>query len=103
MLTKMQATTRLYSTPQATNETLQENIQRFTDLAIQATGTDLTAVTCQVAVLFIIHLVNKEIKKQVEGSWIIQTLRNAITLAQEAEIKLRVWRLVGWWSFCYAH
>ena len=65
----MHAATRIHLCPYATIEALQEYIQRFTDLVIQATGTDLTAMTCQVTTdLFIRHLFNKEIKKQVAGA-----------------------------------
>ena len=43
---------------------------------------------CQVTIVFIRHLFNKDIKKQVLGAKDIQTLRHAITLAVEEEIKL---------------
>ena len=59
----MHAATKINSRPQAGNETLQEYIQRLTDLVIQAADTDPTAVTCQVTIMFIRHLFNKEIKK----------------------------------------
>ena len=56
---------------------------------MHATGVDATAVTCQVnVILFIRHHFSKEIKKQVAGTRNIQTLRYAMTVAQEAEIKL---------------
>ena len=52
-----------------------------------ATGSDPTSVTCQVTIiLFIVHLFNKEIKKQVAGAKNNLTLRHAMTLAQEVEI-----------------
>ena len=44
--TKMHAATRILSRPQATNKTLQEYTQRFTDLVIKAMGTDPTVGTC---------------------------------------------------------
>ena len=82
----MHAANGIYSQPKATKETLQEYIQTFTDLVFEANGTDPTAVTCQVTViLFIQHLFNKEIMKQVAGSKI---LRHAVTLANKTEIKL---------------
>ena len=46
--TKEHAATQIHSRLQAANETLQEYMQRFTDLVIQATGADPTSVTCQV-------------------------------------------------------
>ena len=62
----MHAATGIHSRSKATNETLQEYIQWFMNLVILATGTDPNAVTCHVTiVLFIRHLLNKEIKKQV--------------------------------------
>ena len=65
----------------------------FIDLIIHATGADPTSVTWQVVIiLFIRHLFNKEIKKQVVGTKNIQTLRHAMTLAQEAEIKLKKYK-----------
>ena len=58
----MHAAIRIHSRPHAVNETLQEYIQRVTDLVIHTTGTDPTVVICQVIiVLFIRHLFNKEI------------------------------------------
>ena len=69
LATKVHAATQIYFRPQAANETLQEYIQRYTDLVIHATGADLTSVTCQVTIiLFIRHFFNKEIKKQVAGA-----------------------------------
>ena len=50
----MHVATRIHSQPPAANVTLQEFIQRFTDLLIQATGTDPNAVTCQVTVILLI-------------------------------------------------
>ena len=82
--------TGIHCRPQATNETKQENIQRFDDLVIQAIDTDPTAVTCLIAIiLFIRYIFNKEIKKQVAGTQSIQTLRHAMILVKEAEIKLK--------------
>ena len=73
--TKMHAATQILSRPQARNE----NIHRFTNWVIQATGTDPTAVACQVTiVLFIRCLLNKEIKKQVAGAKMTQTIRLAM-------------------------
>ena len=47
-------------------------------------------MTCQITViLFIRCLFSKEIKKQIAGAENIQMLRHAMTLAQEAEIKLK--------------
>ena len=87
----MDVSTRIHYIPQAGKETLQEYIQRFIDLVIQATGTDSTACTSQVIIVFlIIHLLNKEIKRHVAAAKTIQTLRHAITLAQETEIKLKM-------------
>ena len=87
--TKMHSTTWIYSRPQATNETLQEYIWRFTDL-VQATSTDPTAIKCQVTIFLVIrHLYLKKSKKQVAGAKTIQTLRHTLTLAQEAEIKFK--------------
>ena len=83
-------TTSIHSRSKAANETLQEFIQGFTDLAIHATGADPTSVTYQVTIiLFIRHLLNMRIKKQVASAKNIQTLRYAMTLPQEAEIKLK--------------
>ena len=63
--TKMHAATRIHFRPQVSKVTLKEYIQRFSDLIIQAMGTHLTAVPCQVTiVLFIRHLFNKEIKRR---------------------------------------
>ena len=57
--TNMHVAIRIHSRPQTTNETLQECIQRFTDLAIQNKGADPSRVTCQVTIkLFIRHLFN---------------------------------------------
>ena len=68
--TKMHAATRINSGPRTANETLQEYIQIFADFVIQVMGTDPTALTFQVTiVLFIRHLLNKEMKKkQVAGA-----------------------------------
>ena len=64
--TKIHVTTRIYFRPKAANKTFQEFVQRFSDLVIQATGTDPTAITSPVTiVLFIRCISNKEIKKQV--------------------------------------
>ena len=88
--TKMYAATHIHSMPQAANETLQENIQRFTYLLIQTTVTNPTTAVFQVTIiLFIRHLFNKEIKMQVARAKAIQILRYGITLAGEAEIKLK--------------
>ena len=58
------AATQIHSRPQIANETLQGYIKRFTDLVIHATGADSTLVTSQVTIiLFIRHLLNKEINK----------------------------------------
>ena len=90
---KMHMETRIHSTPYTKSETLQENSQRFKDLVIQATGTNPTAVTCQVrSVLFIGHQFNKVGKEQVVGVQIIQTLRYAMFLAHEVEIKIKSMR-----------
>ena len=86
---QMHAATQIHSRPQGENEMLQEYIQRFTDLVIQATGTDPTTMICQVTLaLFIRHPFNKEIKKHFSGTKMIWPLRYVMTLAQEAEIKL---------------
>ena len=62
-------------------------------MVIHTTGADSTSVTCQVTkILLIRHHFNKEIRKQVAGAKNIQTLRHAITLAQEAEIKLKKYK-----------
>ena len=91
--TKMCAATRICSRPQVVNETLQEYIQGFTDFVIQTKGTYPTAVTCQVTiVLFIRHVFDKEMRKLVAGAKTILTLRHAITLAQEAETKLKKYK-----------
>ena len=59
-------------------------------MVIKATGTDDTAIACQVTIVFFIrHLFNKEIQKQVAGAKSIQTLGHAMTLAQESEIKFK--------------
>ena len=64
----------------AANETLQEYIQKFTDLVIHAAGTGPTAVTCQVIiVLFIRHLPKKEIIKQIVRAELMQTVKYAMT------------------------
>ena len=42
-------------------------------------------------ILFIRHLFNKEIKKQVACAKNVQTLRHAMTLAQEAYTKLKMY------------
>ena len=74
--TKMHATTRIHSQPQAANETLQEYIQLFTNLVIQTTDNDLTAMTCQMrTVLFIRHLLNKKKWEAVSPVKTIQTLK----------------------------
>ena len=87
---KMHTATIIQSRPQAANETLQQYIQRFTDLLIYITGTEPTAVTCQVSIgLFTRHLLNKEIKKQVAGAKTTKTLRHSMTLSQQTEIKLK--------------
>ena len=71
-------------------KTFEDYIQRFTDLVIHTTGTDSTSVPCQVTIiLYIRHLFMKKIKKQVAGAKNIQTLRHAMILAQEAQIKLK--------------
>ena len=58
---KIHAATQINSRPPTSHETLQEYIQRFTDLVMNATGTDPTTVTCKVTtVLFIRHPLNKE-------------------------------------------
>ena len=50
----------------------------------------LTWETVKLAtVLFIRHLFTTEIKKHVDGAKTIQTLRHAMALAQEVEIKLK--------------
>ena len=78
-----------HSRPWTSNETLQEYIIRITDLVIHVTDAYPTSVNCQVTIiLFIRHLFNKEIKKQVAGAKNIQTLRHAMTLAQELQINL---------------
>ena len=83
MTTKMHAASRIYSKSQAADETLQEYIERFTDLVIQAKGADRTAITCQlISVLFITYLFNNNIKKQVAEAKPIQTLRDTMALAQ---------------------
>ena len=93
MATKMHAATWIHSCLQSANKTLLEHVQRFTDLVVHTTGTDPTPVTCQVTiVLFIRHLFNKEIRKHVAGTKTIQTLRHAMTLAQETEIKWKIMR-----------
>ena len=85
--------TQIHSWPQAANETLQEYIQRLTNLVIHATGADPSSVTYQVTIiLFIKHLFSKEIKKQVAGTKIIQTFRHARTPALETEIKLKKYK-----------
>ena len=95
----MHVAIRIHSRSQTTNETLQEYIQIFTDFVILTTGTDPTTVTCQVTtiifirhlfniVMIIRHLLNNKSKKQVVVAKTTQTLRHAMTLAQEAEIKL---------------
>ena len=90
VVTKMPAASRIHLCLQAANETLQEHSQRFTDLVSQVTGPDLTVVIYQVTiVLFSRHLLNKETQKQLAGAKTIQTLRYIVTLAQEAEIKLK--------------
>ena len=61
--TKMHAATRIHSRPQVASETPQEYIQRFTDLVLQAVGTNSTPVTCQVAIILLIRHFNKEIRK----------------------------------------
>ena len=59
-------------------------------MVIQVRNIDLFAVTSQASiVLFFSYLFNKEIKKQVTEVKTSQTLRHAITLAQEAEINLK--------------
>ena len=86
----MHTATRIYSRYQAANETMQEYIQRFTDLVPH--GTDPTVVTCKVTiVLSIRHLFNKEINKEVCGTRTVQTLRFAMTLDPELEIKLEMY------------
>ena len=67
-------------------------MQEYKDLmalVIQASGTDPTAVTQVTTVLFIRHLFNKKIKKQMSRAKTIQTLRHAMTWAQEVEINLK--------------
>ena len=57
---------------------------------MHTTGADPTSVTCHVTIiLFIRHLFEMEIKKKAAGRKNIQLLRHAITLGQEAEIKLK--------------
>ena len=57
-------------------------------MVIHVTVADPTSVTYQVAIiLFIRHLFNKEIKKQIASAKNIQTLRHTMTIAQETEIK----------------
>ena len=59
-------------------------------MVIQVTGTDPTAVTCQViTMLFIRHLFSKDIKNQATGAKTIQSLRHEMTLTQEIEINLK--------------
>ena len=88
--TKIHAATWIHSQPQSANETLQEYIQIFAYLLIHATGIDSTAgFFPSNHILFIKYIFNKEIKKEVAGAKTIQTLRHAMTLAQEAEIKLK--------------
>ena len=80
--TKVHVATQIHSRPKTANETLQEYIQRLTDLIIHATSTDPTSVTCQVTIiLFIRHLFKREIKKQVADAKNIQILRHTMTLA----------------------
>ena len=68
LTTKKCAATKIHCRPQAVEETLQRYIQRFTDLVIQVMGTNSIAVTCWVTtVLFIRHLFNNELRKQVAG------------------------------------
>ena len=63
---KVHAATQIYSRPQTADDILKEHILQFTDLIIHATGTDLTSLTCHITIiLFIRHLFNKEIKKEV--------------------------------------
>ena len=69
---------------------MQEYIERFTDLGIQAISRSPTVVICQVTVvLFLMHLFNKEIKMQVAGAETNLTLRHRMTLAQGAEIMFK--------------
>ena len=73
--TKVHTATQIHSRPQAAKETLQEYIQRITNLVIHATAAAPTSVTCKVTtILFIRHLFNEEIMKQVAGTKNIQTL-----------------------------
>ena len=67
----MHVDTQIHSRPHAAIDTLQEYIQRFTDLVIHATVASYTSVPCQVNILFNRHLFNKEIKKQVAGGKVI--------------------------------
>ena len=86
----MYAATRIYSRCQAGNDSLQEYIQKCTNLVIQTTGIDPTTVICQVTiVLFIWHLYDKEL---IQSNWrkTVETLRHKIALAQEAEIRLKI-------------
>ena len=80
-----------HSRLQSANETLKENIQQFTALVMHITGEDSTSVTCQIIiVLFIRHLFNKEIRKQVAKAKNMQTLRHAMILVKEAEINSKI-------------
>ena len=88
--TKVHAATEIQSRQHAVNEILLGYIQRFTGLVIHATHAEHSSATCQVTVILLIrHHFNKETKKQIAGMKNIQTLRHAMALAQEAEIKLK--------------
>ena len=51
MATKVHAATQIHSRPKATNETLQEYIQRFAEVVICVTVADPTSVTSQVTII----------------------------------------------------
>ena len=73
VLTNMHAISITHIRHQSSNETMQEYLQRFTDLVIQATGTDPTTVTYHgTFILFIQHTFNKEIKNKAAGAKTIQ-------------------------------
>ena len=60
------------------------------------TGAEPILVTCQGNIILLIRCIfNKEIKKQVAGAGIIQMLRHAMVLAQEADIKLKKYEGLG--------
>ena len=53
--TQVHAAIQMYSRLQVANGTLQEYIQRFTDLVIHATGAEPTLVTCQVTIILFVR------------------------------------------------